>query len=230
MKIAIIPARGGSKRIPRKNIKDFNGKPIIAYSIEAALASGCFDKVIVSTDDDEIAAVAVSYGAAVPFIRPSELSDDYATTAAVIEHALKYFESEGYSVKYLCCIYPTAPLISSNDISRSFRELEESNAHFCFPVCSFAYPIQRALKLNQENRVQMFQPEHLNTRSQDLEEGYHDTGLFYWGRAESFLDGIPVFSEQSIPYLIPRYRVIDIDNPEDWDIALKLFSAFKEVN
>lgn len=230
MKVALIPARGGSKRIPRKNIKEFHGKPMIAYSIEAAINSGCFDKVVVSTDDAEIAAVAVSYGAEVPFTRPSELADDYATTAVVIEHALKYFESEGYSINYLCCIYPTAPLVSSDDIRGAFKELEASSAHFCFPVCSFAYPIQRALKLSTENRVQMFQPEHLNTRSQDLEEGYHDTGLFYWGRAKSFLDGIPVFSKESIPYVIPRYRVIDIDNPEDWDIALKLFSVFKEVN
>ncbi|EGR3365038.1 pseudaminic acid cytidylyltransferase [Vibrio parahaemolyticus] len=230
MRIALIPARGGSKRIPRKNIKEFHGQPIIAYSIKAALESGCFDKVIVSTDDVEIADVAKRYGAEVPFMRPRDLADDHATTAVVIEHTLNYFKQQCENVDYLCCIYPTAPLISSTDIKESYKKLIESKAQFCFPICSFAYPIQRALTINRDNRIQMFQPEYLYTRSQDLEEGYHDTGLFYWGRAESFIQGIPVFSTQSIPYVIPRYRVVDIDTPEDWDIAIKLYSVFKDEN
>ncbi len=228
MKLAIIPARGGSKRIPRKNIKDFNGKPIIAYSIEAAIESGCFDKVIVSTDDQEIADVAVKYGAEVPFVRPPNISDDYATTADVLLHAIDWFEKQGEQIEFLCCIYATAPFIQIEDIKNTYQQLvNDPQASYCFPVCEFPFPIQRGVKLIEEQRVKMFQPEHFNTRSQDLEKAYHDIGQFYWGKPEAYRQGIPMFSEQAIAYPISRKRVVDLDTHEDWEFALLLSKALK---
>ncbi|KIP77985.1 MULTISPECIES: pseudaminic acid cytidylyltransferase [Vibrio] len=228
MKIAIIPARGGSKRIPRKNIKDFNGKPIIAYSIEAALASGCFDKVIVSTDDAEIAEVAEQYGAEVPFMRPADVSDDFATTADVLLHAIDWYEDQSQSIEYLCCIYATAPFIDVDDIRNTYKWLLESpSADYCFPVCEFPFPIQRGVKLTQGQRVEMFQPEHFNTRSQDLEVGYHDVGQFYWGKPSAYRQKIPMFSDKAIAYPVSRKRVVDLDTSEDWDFALLLSQALK---
>ncbi|CAH0534676.1 CMP-N,N'-diacetyllegionaminic acid synthase [Vibrio stylophorae] len=222
MKIAIIPARGGSKRIPRKNIKDFNGKPIIAYSIEAALQSGCFDQVIVSTDDQEIAEVARQYGAQVPFLRPENVSDDYATTADVLLHAIDWFAEQAQEIEYLCCIYATAPFIDVSDIKATYQSLiDNPSAEYCFPVCEFPFPIQRGVKL-VNGRVEMFQPEHFNTRSQDLEPGYHDVGQFYWGKPEAYRAGIPMFSNKAIAYPISRKRVVDLDTPEDWEYALLL--------
>jgi len=223
MKIAIIPARGGSKRIPRKNIKIFNGKPIIAYSIEAAVESGCFDKIIVSTDDQEIAEVAKSYGADVPFIRPDDVSGDYATTADVILHMLDWCDANSLKIDHVCCIYATAPFIESSDIIESYNQLIQSdNATYCFPVCEFPFPIQRGVKCNQNGRVEMFQPEHFNTRSQDLEVAYHDVGQFYWGTSSAYRSNIPMFSDKAIPFPISRKRVVDLDTPEDWDFALLL--------
>ncbi|KGY07249.1 pseudaminic acid cytidylyltransferase [Vibrio sinaloensis] len=229
MKIAIIPARGGSKRIPRKNIKDFNGKPIIAYSIEAALASRCFDKVIVSTDDKEIATVAEQYGAEIPFIRPSEISDDFATTADVIAHTISWYEAKGEIVDYLCCIYATAPFIKAQDIQNTYELLRDNpSAEYCFPVCEFPFPIQRAVKMTSDNRVEMFQPEHFNSRSQDLEVAYHDIGQFYWGKPEAYKNKLPMFSHAAIPYPVSRKRVVDLDTPSDWEYALLLAKALKE--
>ncbi len=226
MNIAIIPARGGSKRIPRKNIKLFHGKPIIAYTIEAALKSGCFDKVIVSTDDQEIADVARQYGALVPFMRPDDISDDYATTADVILHALNWFELQGEQIDYVCCLYATAPFIRASDIKNTYQLLvNSSSASFCFPVCEFPFPIQRGVKIDDNGRVAMFQPQHLNTRSQDLEKAYHDVGQFYWGKPEAYRQKIPTFSEHAIAYPIPRKRVVDLDTPEDWEFALLLAKA-----
>ncbi len=223
MRLAIIPARGGSKRIPRKNIKDFNGKPIIAYSIEAAIHSGCFDKIIVSTDDQEIAHIAKQYGAEVPFIRPPEISDDFATTSDVIVHAIDWFEQQGESIDYLCCIYATAPLIRVSDIKATLQLLAASKtASFCFPVCEFPFPVQRGVRLNSHNRVEMLQPEHFSTRSQDLEKAYHDIGQFYWGKPEAYRQRVAVFSEHAIAYPISRKRVVDLDTPEDWEFALLL--------
>lgn len=228
MKIAIIPARGGSKRIPRKNIKDFNGKPIIAYSIEAALNSECFDKVIVSTDDQEIADIAKQFGAEVPFIRPDKVSDDFATTADVLLHAIDWYEEQSLSIEYLCCIYATAPFIDVNDIRNTYKLLLESpSVDYCFPVCEFPFPIQRGIKLNQDRRVEMFQPEHFNTRSQDLEAGYHDVGQFYWGKPSAYRQKIPMFSDKAIAYPVSRKRVVDLDTPEDWDFALLLSQVLK---
>lgn len=225
MNIAIIPARGGSKRIPRKNIKLFHGKPMIAYSIEAALASKCFDKVIVSTDDSEIAEVAKRYGAEVPFIRPSDIADDYATTLEVMQHAIKWCQANNFKANYICCIYATAPLLLPEYIQQGLKALEKEGVQYTFSATSFPFPIQRAIKLDAGHRVQMFQPEHLNTRSQDLEEAYHDAGQFYWGKITTFLDGQPFFSPQSKAILLPRKRVQDIDTVNDWEFAEALYKA-----
>lgn len=225
MNIAIIPARGGSKRIPRKNIKLFHGKPMIAYSIEAALASKCFDKVIVSTDDNEIAEVAKRYGAEVPFTRPSDIADDYATTLDVMQHAIKWCQANNIKANYVCCIYATAPLLLSEYIQQGLKALEEEGVQYAFSATSFPFPIQRAIKLDAGCRVQMFQPEHVNTRSQDLEEAYHDAGQFYWGTITAFLDGKSFFSSQSNAILLPRKRVQDIDTADDWELAEALYKA-----
>ncbi|PWI33099.1 pseudaminic acid cytidylyltransferase [Vibrio albus] len=228
MKVAIIPARGGSKRIPRKNIKEFDGKPIIAYSIEAAQRSGCFDKVIVSTDDPEIADVAREYGAEVPFFRPADVSDDYSTTADVLLHAIKWYEAQNVVIDYLCCIYATAPFIKVKDIQETYRLLQQDeSAYYSFPVCEFPFPIQRGVKLDQAGRVEMFQPEHFNTRSQDLEPAYHDIGQFYWGKPEAYKKGIPMFSDKAIAYPVSRKRVVDLDTPQDWEFALLLSKALR---
>lgn len=227
MKLAIIPARGGSKRIPRKNIKPFCGKPMIAWSIEAALESGCFDRVIVSTDDDEIAEVAHQYGAEVPFMRPLELSDDHTGTIPVIRHAIETINSQGRAVEQACCLYATAPFIQAEDLRRGLEILQGSGGDYAFSVTSYAFPIQRAIRLTPEGRVEMFNPEHFNTRSQDLEEAYHDAGQFYWGRADAWLQGKMIFSPASLPVMLPRHRVQDIDTPEDWVRAEWLFKAMQ---
>ena len=227
MKLAIIPARGGSKRIPRKNIKLFCAKPMIAWSIEAALQSGCFDQVIVSTDDQEIAKVARSYGATVPFKRPAELSDDHTGTIPVIRHAIEWFNAQGQSVEQACCLYATAPFVSPDDIRRGFDTLVGNDSDYAFSVTSYAFPIQRAIRLNAEGRVEMFNPEHFNTRSQDLEEAFHDAGQFYWGKADAWLQGRMIFSSGSEPVPLPRHRVQDIDTPEDWVRAEWLFKAIQ---
>lgn len=225
MNIAIIPARGGSKRIPRKNIKEFHGKPLIAYSIEAAKASGCFDKIIVSTDDQEIADVAKHYGAEVPFIRPPEISDDFATTLDVMEHAVSFCIKSGLDVEYVCCIYATAPLLLPEFLIQGYEFLDKcASIQYVFSATNYVFPIQRAIKLKKDNRVVMFQPEHLNTRSQDLEEAYHDAGQFYWGSASSFLNKLPIFAEHSVAVQLPRKRVQDIDTPEDWEVAELMYS------
>ena len=230
MNICVIPARGGSKRIPRKNIKEFNGKPIIAYSIEAALKSNCFDQVIVSTDDDEIAEVAKKYGAQVPFLRPDELSNDYAGTIPVIKHAIEWMEDDKSSVENVCCLYATAPFIRPQIISQAYQQLNNSKADYCFSVTSFVFPIQRAIKIVEKNKVSMFYPEHFNTRSQDLEKAYHDAGQFYWGKAQAFKDELPIFTEVATPYILPRYLVQDIDTPEDWIRAEAMYRALQETN
>jgi len=229
MNICVIPARGGSKRIPRKNIKKFNGKPIIAYSIEAALKSNCFDQVIVSTDDDEIAEVAKKYGAQVPFLRPDELSNDYAGTIPVIKHAIEWMEDNKSSVENVCCLYATAPFIQSQTISKAFQQLQESNSDYCFSVTSFVFPIQRAIKIVKKNKVSMFYSDYFNTRSQDLEEAYHDAGQFYWGKAQAFKDELPIFSEAASPYILPRYLVQDIDTTEDWIRAEAMYRVLQET-
>jgi len=225
MNIAIIPARGGSKRIPRKNIKPFLGKPIIAYSIEAAKQSGCFDRVIVSTDDQEIADVALKHGAEVPFLRPENIADDYATTMDVLQHALSWCEKQDWDVELLCCIYATAPFITSEALQKGLKILEADNIDYAFSATSFAFPIQRAIALDEQGAVSMFSPEYADTRSQDLQDAYHDAGQFYWGKAKAFKEGKAIFSEHSKAVLLPRKRVQDIDTPEDWELAEALFAV-----
>lgn len=227
MKLAIIPARGGSKRIPRKNIKLFCGKPMIAWSIEAALQSACFDQVIVSTDDAEIAHVARQYGASVPFLRPVELSDDHTGTIPVIRHAIEWFNAQGQTVDKACCLYATAPFVNAADLRRGLDVLQANSCDYAFSVTSYAFPIQRAIRVTEQGRVEMFSPEHFNTRSQDLQEAYHDAGQFYWGRAEAWCEGRMIFAPDSMPVMLQRHRVQDIDTPEDWVRAEWLFKAMQ---
>lgn len=227
MRVAIIPARGGSKRIPRKNIKDFCGKPMIAWSIEVAIASGCFDKIIVSTDDQEIGNIALQWGADVPFTRPSQLSDDYTSTIPVIRHAVQWLEANESKVDYACCIYATAPFISAKDLQAGWELINGSQHDYVFSVTSYAFPIQRAIQITEQGRVAMFNPEHFMTRSQDLEEAWHDAGQFYWGTAEAWCDQRAIFGESSIAVKLPRYRVQDIDTSEDWKRAEWLCRAMQ---
>lgn len=230
MKLAIIPARGGSKRIPRKNIKPFCGKPMIAWSIEAARMSSCFDRIIVSTDDAEIADVARAFGAEVPFTRPRGLSDDYASTILVIAHAIDWMNRNAGTVDFACCLYATAPFVQVEDLRRGFDLLQQSGADYAFSVTSYAFPIQRAIRITDDQRVEMFNPEHFTTRSQDLEEAFHDAGQFYWGRAAAWLAGKPLFSNDAAPVVLPRYRVQDIDTSEDWIRGEIIFKMLNETN
>ena len=228
MKLCVIPARGGSKRIPKKNIKMFCGKPIIQWSIEAALESNCFDRVIVSTDSEEISTISKALGAEVPFIRPSNLSDDFTATAPVINHAIQYMSQNFQSVELACCIYATAPFIEASYIQDGLRKIIENEANFSFSVTTFPFPIQRAIKLNKKNKSEMFFPENLNKRSQDLEDSFHDAGQFYWGKSSAWLEGKRMFEDNSIPIIIPRHKVQDIDNEEDWIRAEIMFKAIQQ--
>lgn len=228
MKVAIIPARGGSKRIPRKNIKPFGGKPVIAWSIKAALASGCFDHVIVSTDDDEIAEVARAHGGEVPFIRPPELSDDHAGTIPVVAHAVNWMAQEVGSVEFACCLYATAPFVQAQDLRQGLEVLQRSGAQYAFTVTNFAAPIQRSFRITGQQRIEMFNSAQFNSRSQDLEEAYHDAGQFYWGRADAWLSAIPLFSQASTPIVLPRYKVQDIDTLDDWLRAEMMFEILNK--
>jgi pseudaminic acid cytidylyltransferase len=224
MAIALIPARGGSKRIPNKNIKPFHGKPIIGYSIEAAQQSGCFERIIVSTDDSDIARVALSCGAEVPFIRPAEFADDHATTIDVILHTLDWLSERQQCPEYLCTIYATAPFIEAAALSDSLELLEKNKRYqYCFGVTEFPSPIQRAFRISPEGTLDMFYPEHFLSRSQDLEQAYYSAGQFCWGRAKAFLEGISMYSGTSIPFLLPGHKVQDIDTLEDWAKAEALY-------
>lgn len=226
-RVAIIPARGGSKRISRKNVKPFCGKPMIAWSIEAAQASRCFEKIIVSTDDIEIADVAREHGATVPFMRPQTLSDDYTGTLPVIRHAVEWLNDHEAPVDYACCLYATAPFVTSRDLQNGLKLIREQNSSYAFSVTSYAFPIQRAIRILDTGRVAMFSPELFSTRSQDLEEAWHDAGQFYWGSAKAWLEEKPIFGEHSVPVKLPRERVQDIDTPEDWVRAEWLFRAMR---
>lgn len=228
MRLAVIPARGGSKRIPRKNIRPFAGRPMIAWSIEAAIRSACFDRILVSTDDEEIAETARAAGAEVPFQRPASLSDDHTGTIPVIAHATEWQQAQGQPPTEVCCIYATAPFVRPEDIRAGLQALQERDARYAFSVTSYPSPIQRALRLTPSGRVAMFQPEFFNTRSQDLEPAFHDAAQFYWGRAEAWLQGLPIFSADAMPVLLPRHRVQDIDTPEDWERAEWMFRALAD--
>lgn len=226
MNVAIIPARGGSKRIPRKNIKEFCGKPMIAWSIEAARKSGVFDRLIVSTDDEEIATVAREYGAEVPFMRPENISDDFATTVDVIHHAITELIKSA-NIKNVCCIYATAPFIQREDLREALSKLHMYECDYVFSATSFPFPIQRAVRINSGGFVEMFNPQHEKTRSQDLEPAFHDAGQFYWGKPEAFLARKGFFTSRSVLQLLPRERVQDIDTQADWDMAENLFKLLK---
>lgn len=224
--VAIITARGGSKRIPRKNIKNFLGFPIIKYSIEAAIKSKCFDEVMVSTDDREIAEVSEKFGAKIPFLRSQATSNDYATTADVIEEVILEYKKTGRNFEYCCCIYPTAPFISTEKLKEGFGILKIKKADSVLPVARFSYPIQRALKI-ENNRLLMFWPEDLNTRSQDLMPAYHDAGQFYWLNVKNFLKQKKILTENTFSLEIPESEVHDIDCNEDWKIAEMKYSLLK---
>lgn len=219
MNLCVIPARGGSKRIPRKNIRDFCGKPMIAWSIEAAIKSGLFQHIVVSTDDDEIAEVAEAYGAEVPFRRPIELSDDHTGTTPVIAHALNWALEAGRSVDAVCCLYATAPFVTLTDMRVGLERLSSRNWSFCFTATTFASPIFRSFREAEDGGVEMFFPNHFDTRSQDLPQGLHDAGQFYWGTPEAWISGKRIFERHSSPLIIPRWRVQDIDNLDDWSRA-----------
>ncbi|MFW2307808.1 pseudaminic acid cytidylyltransferase [Aliarcobacter butzleri] len=226
--VAIIPARGGSKRIPKKNIKNFHGKPLIAYSIEVALKSKLFDKVIVSTDDEEIAEIAKEFGAEVPFLRPKELSDDFTGTGAVINHAINFLKEQGENIDFVCTIYATAPLLNEKYLIEGFTKLKNSNAKNAFSCTSMPFPIQRTFKITKDERCEMFWPENFAKRSQDLEEAFQDAGQFYWTNLNIKSDEI-IFSKDSIPIILPRYLVQDIDTLEDWQRAEFMYKAISLI-
>ncbi|MDL2259837.1 pseudaminic acid cytidylyltransferase [Deltaproteobacteria bacterium OttesenSCG-928-K17] len=219
MNIAVITARGGSKRIPGKNIKPFAGKPMLGWPIEAALSSGLFGRVIVSTDSDEVAEAAIACGAEVPFRRPPELSDDLTPTAPVLLHALKWAQAENLNPEYLCCIYPTAPFVRPEDLARGLETVRSSGAPGAVSVTTFDFPILRAFKLAEDGAVSWSWPEYEMTRSQDLPEFYHDAGQFYWLKADEFLKIGRLIMPGTRPVVLPRARVQDIDTPEDWEAA-----------
>lgn len=229
MRLAVIPARGGSKRIPRKNIRPFCGQPMLARAIQTAIESGCFDRIVVSTDDAEIADVARLFGAEVPFVRPADLSNDHAGTLPVVAHAIRWFAEHEVMPESVCCIYATSPFLRAQDVREGLRKLSEEQCDYAFSVTSFAFPIQRAIRVLDSGRVNMFQPENFHVRSQDLEDAFHDAGQFYWGRPEAFLEERPIFCEHAVPVFLPRHRVQDIDTPEDWIRAEWMFKAMQQA-
>jgi pseudaminic acid cytidylyltransferase len=230
MIIAVIPARGGSKRIPRKNIRPFAGKPIISYPIAAARSCALFERIVVSTDDAEIAAVARDCGADTPFMRPSELADDRTGTNAVVAHALAWFAAHGHDVALVCCIYPTAPFLRPDDLRRGYQALLRSGKSFAFSAATFPFAIQRALRVTSGDGVEPFFPQWIDSRSQDLEPAYHDAGQFYWGRAEAFRAGLAMFAHHSVAVVLPRARVQDIDTSEDWERAELMHAVIAGVD
>ena len=222
MLLAIIPARGGSKRIPRKNIRDFAGRPMIGYAIAAARDAGVFDRIVVSTDDDEIAAIAREQGAEVPFNRPPELSNDTAGTVPVIQHAMQALNCPGDA--RVCCIYPGVPLLQARVLRQALERLQDSGCDFVFPVLEFPSPVQRALARDTDGSTRSMFPEHAQTRTQDLPPAYHDAGQFYWGTAAAWLSGrSPHLGARTI--VLPSWAAVDIDTPEDWARAEALYHA-----
>ncbi len=225
--LAMITARGGSKRIPRKNIKEFNGKPIIAYSIEAALSSGVFDEVMVSTDDEEIAEIAKKYGAKVPFFRSEKTANDFATTVDVIEEVLNTYKERGEEFDIFCCIYPTAPFITAKRLKDAVEELSNSDADSLIPVVRFSYPPQRAMEVH-DGKLVFRQPENLSKRSQDLEPHFHDAGQFYVVRSESFFKNRGIMVGDILPMELSELEVQDIDNEVDWKLAELKYNLLNE--
>ncbi len=229
MNIAIIPARGGSKRIPRKNIREFAGKPMLAYAIEAAKRSGLFEKIIVSTDDAEISAIARQYGAEVPFMRPAFLADDMTPTVPVMAHAIRECAQAGWIPQHVCCIYPAVPFLQQADLAQSLQQLVAKAADYAFPVARYAAPIQRALRKLPSGMMAPFDAQYANIRTQDLEPAYYDAGQFYWGRTQAWLDEKNVHLH-GIGIEIPGWRAIDIDTPEDWQRAELAYRVIADAN
>lgn len=227
MKIAVIPARGGSKRIPRKNIKDFCGKSMIAHAISAAKQSGLFEHVIVSTDDEEIARIACEWGAETPFKRPAELADDHTPTVPVVAHAITACQVLGWEINYACCIYPGVPFIQIDDLKRALELLQTSQAAYSFPITEFPSAIQRALRRLPNGQMQPLYPENELTRTQDLEPAFHDAGQFYWGKPDAWLTNNKIH-RSGVGLPIPNWRVVDIDTPDDWERAEILYTAFNK--
>lgn len=227
MNIAVIPARGGSKRIPRKNIKDFCGRPMVCWAIDIACKSGLFDHIIVSTEDAEIARIAKACGAEVPFLRPSELADDHTGTVPVIQHAAEDCLKRGWNTKHICCIYPCVPFLQTDDLLKSRDLLLAQKADFVFPVTAYHHPVQRAMRMLSSGRMQFANPDHALSRTQDLEILYHDTGQFYWGTLSAWLEGRKMHA--GIGYCMPSWRVIDIDTMDDWKRAELNFKTLQET-
>ena len=226
--LCIIPARGGSKRIPRKNIKDFLGIPIIAYSIEVALNSGLFDEVMVSTDDKEIAEVAVKYGAKVPFMRSDENADDMATTYEVIEEVIANYKTKGKVYDNACCIYPCAPFVTIDNLKKSYSKLEKFDT--VFPIVEYGYPIQRALSKDNQGKVSFIQPDFELSRSQDLEKSYHDAGQFYWFKVNKAIENRTIISKSAGAIVLAEMEVQDIDNEIDWQLAELKFKLNNDIS
>ncbi len=229
MNVAVILARGGSKRIPRKNIKEFCGKPMIAWPIEVAKQSKLFEHILVSTDDEEIAEISNSCGAEVPFIRPAELSDDYATTMEVMSHAVSWMHDQGLQPGAVCCIYATSVFLKKDDLAKGFEVLNTGNWQYAFSATDFEYPIFRSFKEHPDGGVEMFFPEHFETRSQDLPVALHDAAQFYWGKLHAWLNHLKFFDRHSYPIKIPRWRIQDIDTDEDWKRAEFLFKSIMKI-
>lgn len=227
MRIAVIPARGGSKRIPRKNIRPFAGQPVIAYSIAAAQKSGLFDYILVSTDDAEIAAVAQRQGAMVPFMRPPDISDDHSGTTEVIAHATRWALAQRWPLTAVCCIYATAPFLQPADLQRSLKLLASGPWFYSFPVTEFPSPVFRSFRIGDNGGLDMLYPEQYDARSQDLPRVYHDVGQFYWGRTDAWMAKHRLFDRQSIPLIIPRWRVQDIDTEDDWELAELMYETVR---
>lgn len=226
MNLCVIPARGGSKRILKKNIKNFSGKPIILWSIELAIKSKCFDKIIVSSDDQEIIDIAKKHYIDAPFVRPKELSDDFTGTVPVIAHAIKSQITKSFNPTYVCCLYATAPLIKLKYLKKGLAILRKHNAEYVFAATDYSYPIQRSFKILKNNKIEMFKSNSVNFRSQELEKFYHDAGQFYWGKTQSWLDQKPILSNKSKPIILPRHLAQDIDNLDDWKIAEAIFKSY----
>jgi pseudaminic acid cytidylyltransferase len=224
MRIAVIPARGGSKRIPRKNIKDFCGRPMIAWTIGLAQKSCLFESIIVSTDDEEIAELARKWGALTPFVRPGNLADDHTPTAPVIAHSVRACIELGWRVNQVCCIYPCNPFLMSSDLIAAFDLMQSHKADFIYPVTEFTHPIQRAMRHLPNGMMQFYSPEHELMRTQDLEKSYHDAGQFYWGNALAWLEQKKMHTD-GLGMAIPNWRVVDIDNQDDWRRAELIFKA-----
>lgn len=230
MNIALIPARGGSKRIPRKNIRNFCGVPMIARSIRVALASGLFEHVVVSTDDQEIADIALQYGASIPFIRPAHLADDHATTLDVMAHAVEACESLGLVAQRYCCLYATAPFVTAADLRHGQELMEQPGVAYAFSATRFTFPVQRAIRVAASGTVEPAWPELIQSRSQDLEPLFHDAGQFYWGLTTAFAAKAPFFAEHSRAVILPPYQVQDIDDEDDWQRAELMHVAWQSAS